>query len=152
MDDENASPPGRRRSFLRSLGTLGVIFGIVAAIATTVGVVFQVIERVGSDTSSPANVSAGDRHTALRANGDEQFVQVGQCVRDVGDAESPVYEIADCGPGTQRVVARVEQAVDDEKQAGAVCEKAAPDFVDFHYSNWEKRSDYVDVVFCLRPA
>ncbi|MFI6266004.1 hypothetical protein [Micromonospora sp. NPDC051006] len=79
-------------------------------------------------------------------------MQAGQCVRNVGDADTMVYEIATCGPETRRVLARIEQAVTDEAQAGALCAAQALGFTDYHYSNWAKRSGYLDIVFCLGPA
>ncbi|TQJ20916.1 hypothetical protein FBZ33_1124 [Micromonospora sp. A202] len=33
-----------------------------------------------------------------------------------------------------------------------MCEAQAPAFIDYHYLNWTKRSDYLDVVFCVTPA
>ncbi|MBQ1075218.1 hypothetical protein KBX06_18895 [Micromonospora sp. C31] len=144
-DDENESDRGPWRPILRWLGAAAAIAGIV-------GMVFQVIEWAGSRTPPTTQVGAGASAPAEKANGDEQFVQAGQCVRNVGDAESPVLKIASCGQGTQRVVARIEQAITDETQADALCGEKAPGYADFHYSNWGKRSDFVDVVFCLVPA
>lgn len=143
MPDGSGSTSGRLRSFLLWLGAAAAVAGIV-------GVTFEMIDRFGSDAAPSSGTSAATGPAV--ANGDEQFVQAGQCVRNTGTEESPVLVIAPCGPGTQRVVARVEQAIDDEEQAESVCQQAAPDFADFHYSNWAKRSDYVDVVFCLGPA
>ncbi|MET8349455.1 hypothetical protein [Micromonospora sp. NPDC005206] len=150
MDDETGSTSGRLRAVLRWLGAAAALAGIV-------GVVFQVIEWVGSrDTpSAEASVEASPTSAApptARANGDEQFVQVGQCVHNVGDAASVVYEITPCGSGTWRVLARIEQAVANEAQADALGEAQAPGFADYHYSNWAKRSGYLDVVFCVSPA
>lgn len=86
------------------------------------------------------------------ANGDEQFIQAGQCVRNIGDAENMVLKIADCDSGTLRILARIAQAITYDYQADALCGREAPSYTDYHYSNWEKRSDYIDIVFCLGPA
>ncbi|WP_327042923.1 hypothetical protein OG400_13685 [Micromonospora ureilytica] len=150
MDDETGSTASRPlRAVLRWLAAAAAIAGIV-------GVVFQVIEWAGSRATPAAEPSAGASPTVVtptaKANGDEQFVQAGQCVRNAGDAASVVYAIAPCGPGAWRVLARIEQVVVDEAQADAVCEAQAPGFIDYHYSNWTKRSDYLDVVFCVAPA
>ncbi|MCG5452593.1 hypothetical protein [Micromonospora hortensis] len=150
MDDETGSTTSRPlRALLRWLGAAAAIAGIV-------GVVFQVIEWAGSRATPEVRSSAGASPTVAtptaKASGDEQFVQAGQCVRNVGGVATVVYEIATCGPGTWRVLARVEQAVVDEAQADAVCEAQAPGFAEYHYSNWTKRSDYLDVVFCVAPV
>ncbi|WP_406059001.1 hypothetical protein [Micromonospora sp. NBC_00860] len=150
MDDETGSTASR------PLRALLPWLGAAAAIAGIVGVVFQVIEWAGSRATPTAKPSAGASPTvatpAAKANGDEQFVQAGQCVRNAGDTASVVYKIAPCDRGTWRVLARIEQVVVDEAQADAVCEAQAPGFIDYHYSNWTKRSDYLDVVFCVAPA
>ncbi|MER7415534.1 hypothetical protein ABT346_01910 [Micromonospora peucetia] len=146
MDDENEpGRGGRLRALLRWLGAAAAIAGIV-------GAAFQVVEWAGARTESTEPVGAGASVRATKANGDEQFVQAGQCVRNIGTTESPVLKITTCGPGTQRVVARIEQAITGEDQANTLCGDEAPDFTDFHYSNWGKQSDFVDVVFCLGPA
>lgn len=151
MDDEvESAASGRKLSvILRWLAATAAVAGIV-------GVVFQVIEWVGDRTPSPpqasASVSPSGPGGPVRADANEQLIQVGQCVRNVGDAETPVLAVAPCEIGTLRVVARVEQVIADEDEAQAVCQRARPDFTDYHYSNWAKRSDYADIVFCLRPA
>ncbi|NJP31784.1 hypothetical protein [Micromonospora thermarum] len=147
-NDESGSAHGRRGSFVRWIFVAAAVAGILGAVFEG----FGVIDAVRSRTPPADEVSAGTSSAPARANGDEQFVQAGQCVRDIGTAGSTVLVIAACGPDTRRVVARVEGAVDGEKQVRAVCEQAAPGFADYHYSNWEKNSDYVDVVFCLGPA
>lgn len=147
MDDEMSSTPARPiRTILRWLGA-------AAAIAAIVGAVFQVIEWAGSRSAPSGQVTGGvDAGDTPKANGDEQFIQVGQCVRNTGSTESPVYEKATCGTGTFRVLARIEQAVADEDEADALCAERAPGYTEYHYSNWAKRSDYLDIVFCVSPA
>ncbi|NLU80012.1 hypothetical protein HCA58_16785 [Micromonospora sp. HNM0581] len=156
MEDETGTRLGPRRPFLRLLFMAGKILGAVAATATIVVGVFEVAERVAPQPapavseSFTASSPATPTTSGLRANGDERLIQVADCVRNVADPESPVYELATCGPGTQQVVARLEQVIDDENQADALCAKEAPTFADYHYSNWAKRSDYINVLFCLR--
>lgn len=146
MEDENRPSRGRR------LWALFAWLGAASAVAGILSLVFQVIDRDSPATPPTTQVSGAAVVPTVTANGDEQFLQAGQCVRNVGSTESPVFTIAACGPDSQRVVARVERAITDEAQARALCEREAADFTEFHYSNWEKRSDYVDVVFCLGPA
>ncbi|MFG1888448.1 hypothetical protein ACGFIR_11340 [Micromonospora sp. NPDC049051] len=149
MDDESEPGRGWVRALFRWLGAAAAIAGIV-------GLVFQMIEWADSRNPPPpvptTSVDAGAPTSTVKANGDEQFVQAEQCVRIVRQAETLVLKAAPCGNGTQRVLARIERPVTDEGQAIELCKAEAPDYVDFHYSNWEKRSDFVDVVFCLAPA
>jgi hypothetical protein len=88
----------------------------------------------------------------LTANGDEAVLQRGQCVRNAGTEDSPILVIAPCGPNAEKVLARINQRIDNENQADDLCQAAAPDYTDFQYTNWDHRPDYVDAVYCLGPA
>lgn len=105
--------------------------------------------------SSPAPATSGpvpSGPAGKRGNGDEASIQVGQCTRNIGDEDNPVLQISECGAGTMRVVARIEQAITEDAQADALCGQAAPNHTDWHYTNWDQRPDYVDIVFCMQPG
>ncbi len=141
MPDDDIEPtvagrPGRW-SILRWLTATAAVASIVAA-------VISVIEWTDSRTSAPQKTTGSGAVT-----GDESFVQVGQCVRNMSDTQDPVLKIADCGPGTLRVLARIEQKIDEGREADEACTKAAPEYTDYHYSNWARQSN-LNIVFCLR--
>ena len=86
----------------------------------------------------------------MSALSDDRFLQVDQCVRNLGDAQTPLMKIADCGPGTMRVLARIQQtAAADVGAADEACSKQAPSYTDYHFSAWTD-DPAVSVVFCLR--
>jgi hypothetical protein len=79
---------------------------------------------------------------------DDRVLQVGQCVRNLGDARKPLMKIAACGPGTMRVLARIEKKFTGDAEADAGCRQQAPGFTDYHFSSWTENPG-VSVVFCL---
>lgn len=126
---------------------------VLASVATIAGFLLDVGD-LRKNRDSPSRGAGGSTPTTapLTANGDEQFLQPGQCAKNTGTGDKLVLEIAKCEAGAMEIMARIEQAVSTDDEADVLCGKKAPGFVDYHYSNWERKSQFVDVVFCLRPV
>jgi len=122
------------------------VLGIVAAAATIIGTVVGVLQWI--DWHPGTAHRAGPRVSAAP---DDRFLQVDQCIRNLGDAQNPLMKIADCGPGTMRILARIPQKVTTDADAAAAeaCRKQAPGYTDYHFSTWTDDPG-VSIVFCLR--
>ncbi|GAA1393015.1 hypothetical protein ACFQZ4_37095 [Catellatospora coxensis] len=142
MTDGAEEPAGRGGG-----STIPRWLGIAVAIATVVGTVITAVQWAESRPGGNAPASPA---ASVGLTPDDRFLQVGQCVRNLGDAQAPLMKIADCASGgAMRVAARIEQNADPEPDADALCRQQVPDFTDYHFSDWTAESS-VSVIFCLR--
>ncbi|MEO3748280.1 hypothetical protein [Plantactinospora sp. B5E13] len=151
MADQGVSGRGRATRVAFWLTVIGAGVGLIVGL-------FELADRF-DPAEPPRAVPTSTTSTVQEtppvrlANGDEGFLQPGQCAANVGTAESPILRIAACdAAGALRVLGRIEQEISDEAEADAICQADSADYTEYHYSNWAGRSDYVDVLFCLGPA
>ena len=169
-DFEPADQGKRRWTFAHLVGVVGIMASIAGIVVAAVTVLEWAESRPKTEppgrpdaavkssatSSGEPSVAPSVAPSASRAVlGDDRFLQVGQCVRNLGDAKSPILKIVDCGPGMLRVVAKVEQMFNQDSEgvadaeADAACEKLAPGYTDYYFSDWTPDSSR-SVVFCVR--
>ncbi|MDI1461584.1 hypothetical protein QEZ54_11425 [Catellatospora sp. KI3] len=154
MTDGEAGSSGRegRQSAMKWLTIVAGVTGIVASVVTVV----QWLESRPDDTPAAVATASAAAPTPTASTvgtaattGDDALIRADQCVRDVGDAEHPLMKIADCGPGTMRVLVRIEEDFTDESGADAACQAQAPTYSQYYFST-ERPAAGTQVVFCLK--
>ncbi|MEE6258405.1 LppU/SCO3897 family protein [Plantactinospora sonchi] len=78
---------------------------------------------------------------------DARFVEAGQCVANEGSVERPKLVIAECGPETYEVLARIDERTTGDADAKAKCAKVKS-YTNYYFFNSEL--DDLDFVLCLR--
>ncbi|BCJ76137.1 hypothetical protein CS0771_56810 [Catellatospora sp. IY07-71] len=120
----------------------------MAAVAATFASVATVLQWLESRPDRGA-----DPVPTVTVANDDARLEVDQCVRNLGDAETPLIKIDECGPGTMRIMARIEQPADHPSDADtaaeAACQEKAPGYTDYHFSTAPPEPG-VSVVFCLQ--
>ncbi|ASW58102.1 hypothetical protein [Plantactinospora sp. KBS50] len=148
-------PPRRRLAVVVLLSVL------VLLVVGGAGAAYYLRNRDGGDTLPTAGTVTGtpeptgsagpdaqDGTPAPESSSDARFVEVGQCVRNDGEAgDKPRLTITDCAPQTYEVLRRVDGATTGKSDALAKCAKVEG-YTDWYF--FDSELDTLDFVLCLK--